>query len=104
MTVLPCCPAALLPCCPRLRKATTLPGVVAWAGTKVALCSAHCACFHNFPKTLARWQRQGLRDPAVHQNFCLAVWTAVGGRVIYAPLTKIVQGWPKLRDLAQHFD
>jgi hypothetical protein len=78
MTVLPCC----------LRKATTLPGVVAWAGTKVALCSTHCACFHNFPKTLARWQRQGLQDPAVHQNFCLAVWTAVGGRVIYAPLTE----------------
>ena len=42
-------------------------------GPRVALCERCCACFHDFPRTLQRWQREGLQDAHVHHNFCSAL-------------------------------
>jgi hypothetical protein len=44
-----------------LGTATTPPGVLRWAGRRVALCERCCACFHDFPRTRLRWQRRGLQ-------------------------------------------
>ena len=44
-----------------LGAATTPPGVLRWAGTRVPVCEQCCACFHDFPRTCNRWQRHGLQ-------------------------------------------
>ncbi len=56
-----------------LGAATTPPGVLRWAGTRIPVCELCCACFHDFPRTHDRWRQHGLQDASVHRNFCNAL-------------------------------